>query len=125
AMAVLFPSFLHLWGITLVRDLSTHLFALLGLYLLLPYRGRKLGPGRMACAALALGYAAAIRPDAVLYLLPASCVTLYRVWRERPPLPRFASVFGAAVLGLVLGLSPFLAYNWIATGNPLRPTQGM
>src|SRR5262245_23378506 len=57
-LMVLFPSMLHLWGITLVRDLSTHLFAVLGLFLLLPVRGRPLAPGRTAAATLA----SAMRP---------------------------------------------------------------
>ncbi len=124
-LLVLFPSNLHLWGITLVRDLSTHLFAVLGLYLLLPARGRRLGPWRTAAAGAALGYAASVRPDAVLYLIPAVSVAGYRWYRERPPLARIAAALGTGALGLLLGLSPFMAYNWLATGNPLRPTQGM
>jgi 4-amino-4-deoxy-L-arabinose transferase-like glycosyltransferase len=125
ALVVLFPTMLHLWALTLVRDLSAHLFALFGLYLLLPVRGRRLTPGRTAAAGVALGYAGTIRPDAVLYLFPATLVALARWHHERTRLRPALLGIAAGLLGVVLGLGPFLGYNWLATGNPLRPTQGM
>jgi hypothetical protein len=81
---------------------------------------------------LALGFSASIRPDAVLYLLPATLMLAVRLVRERnrrtgstPLLVPGLGLVGAGILGLALGVSPLLAYNWAATGNPLIPTQGM
>jgi 4-amino-4-deoxy-L-arabinose transferase-like glycosyltransferase len=125
ALIVLFPTFLHLWALTLVRDLATHLFALLGLYLLLPARGRPLLSGRTAAAGAALGYAGSIRPDALLYLLPAVLVAIARWVHERAAWRTVVRGLAAGALALVVGLTPFFAYNWVATGNPFWPTQGM
>jgi hypothetical protein len=125
ALVVLFPTFLHLWGITLVRDLPTHLAGLLGLFLLLPAGTHRLGWRRAGAAGLAFGYAASIRPDAVLYLVPALAVAAWRWRREAPGRRTVAQALGAAALAFLVGLAPFLAYNWAATGNPLRATQGM
>jgi hypothetical protein len=132
-LITLFPTYSHLWGLTLTRDMSAHVFAFTGLFLLLPVHGRPLAPARMLGAMLALGFAASIRPDAVLYLVPATLMLVVRLVRERnrredpAPLsvPRLGLVGGAGILGLALGVSPLLAYNWVATGNPLIPTQGM
>ncbi len=124
ALVILCPTFLHFWGITLVRDLSTHLMGILGLFLLLP-AGRRLGPGRTAAAGLALGYAGSIRPDSVLYLVPALLIAVTRWRRERAAWPVALRGLATGALGVVLGLTPFLTYNWMATGSPLRPTQGM
>jgi hypothetical protein len=127
ALIALFPTMMHLWGLTLTRDLSAHLFAFTGLFLLLPANGRPLGPWRLLAAGLALGFTIAIRPDAVLYLVPAACMLAVRCWHER----RRHSPGGLALAtlalgaGLLAGASPILAYNWAATGNPLLPTQGM
>src|SRR5262249_21565179 len=65
--------------------------------------------------------------DAVLYLVPA-CLMIAVRWlheRRRQALSAGARSMAAGVLGLALGMSPLLAYNWAATGNPLIPTQGM
>jgi hypothetical protein len=124
ALTILCPSYLHLWGTTLVRDLSTHLMGLTGLFLLLP-AGRRLGPGRLLAAGLTLGYAGSIRPDSVIYTVPALLIVTLRWRRERAAWPGIWRGLGAGALGLLLGLGPFFAYNWVATGNPLRPTQGM
>jgi hypothetical protein len=132
-LITLFPTYTHLWGLTLTRDMSAHVFAFTGLFLLLQVHGRPMAPVRMLGAMLALGFAASIRPDAVLYLLPATLMLVVRLVRERnrregpAPLsvPRLGLVGGAGILGLALGVSPLLAYNWVATGNPLIPTQGM
>src|SRR5439155_17016920 len=82
ALIALAPTQIYLWALTLVRELSTHVSALLGLYLLLPARGRRLGPRRMAAAGFALGWAGSIRPDALLYLGSAVLVAAARWWRE-------------------------------------------
>jgi hypothetical protein len=124
-LVVLFPTMLHLWALTLVRDLSAHLAGLLGLFLLLPARGRRLTPRRTAVAAVVFGFAGSIRPDAVLYLFPATLVALARWYRERAGFGPALRAVAAGLLGVVVGLSPFLGFNWLATGNPLRPTQGM
>ncbi len=46
-LITLFPTFTYLWGLTLTRDMSAHVFAFTGLFLLLPARGRALTAGRM------------------------------------------------------------------------------
>jgi hypothetical protein len=125
ALVVLCPTLLNLWALTLVRDLPAHLFGLGGLFLLLPVRGRRLTPRRVAAAGVALGFAGSIRPDAVIYLLPAVLVVLARWWHERGGARLLAGQLAAGSLAVVTGLAPFFAYNWIATGSPLRPTQGM
>ena len=127
ALITLFPTMMYLWGLTLTRDLSAHVFAFTGLFLLLPVYGRAMRPRRLLAAGAALGFAIAIRPDAVLYLVAATFMLVVRWGHER----RRLSVNGAAraglalVLGIAVGASPFFAYNWAATGNPLLPTQGM
>jgi hypothetical protein len=125
ALVTLFPTYLHLWGITLVRDLATHTVAIVGLFLLLPVGGKPLGWRRALAAGGAFGYAVAIRPDAVLYLVPALAVAATRWQHEGAGRRVVVRGLAAGVLGLLIGLAPLLAYNWIATGNPLRPTQGM
>ena len=81
ALLVLFPTLMHLWALTLTRDLAAHLTAFTGLFLMLPFGGRRLAPRRVALAGLALGFAASIRPDALLYGLPATAVAATR-WRH-------------------------------------------
>ncbi len=130
-LIALFPTLMYLWGLTLTRDISAHVFAFTALLLLLPARGRALAPRRLFAAAIALGFAASIRPDAVLYLVPASLMIAVRLLHERhrragpSPTTAVARSTAAGVLGLMLGMSPLLGYNWAATGNPLIPTQGM
>jgi hypothetical protein len=120
-LIVLFPTMMYWWSLTLTRDLSAHLFAFVGLYQLIP-RKEPLTPWRAAVAGLGLGFAASIRNDAVLYLLPATLLAIAS-WRHARPERAFVPL--AAVAGLVLGLLPTLSYNAITTGNPFRPTQGM
>jgi hypothetical protein len=116
---VLFPTATHLWGVTLTRDVAAHLAAFAGLLLALPRP--VLAPWRGAAAGLALGFAASIRPDAVLYLLPAALL-LATQWRSVTATGR---PLAAILLGLGVGLAPSLGYNWLVNGNPLIPTQGM
>jgi len=125
ALVVLFPTQLHLWSLTLVRELPTHLFGLLGLYLLLPSGTRRLGPRRMAAAGAALGFAGTIRPENLIYCAPAALLAIARFRRERTAVRPMLSAIGGAVLGTLVGLTPFFGYNWAATGSPFRPTQGM
>jgi hypothetical protein len=127
ALIALFPTMMYLWGLTLTRDLSAHVFAFTGLFLLLPARGKPIRPRRLLAAGAALGFAIAIRPDAVLYLLPATFMLLVRCVHERArlSLDRTALAAMGLAVGVVAGASPFFAYNWAATGNPLLPTQGM
>ena len=113
------------WALTLVRDLATHLTGLLGLFLLLPVTGTRLTPRRAATAGVALGFAASIRPDAALYFIPGLLLAALRWHRERQPRRAVGLGLAAGVLGLLIGLAPFFAYNWAAMGHPLRPTQGM
>jgi len=127
ALVALFPTMMYLWGLTLTRDLSAHVFAFTGLFLLLPAGGKPIHPGRLLAAGAALGFAIAIRPDAVLYLLPATLMLAVRWMHERARLPLDRSALAAVGLavGVVAGASPFFGYNWAATGNPFIPTQGM
>ena len=125
ALIALFPTNIHLWGLTLTRDLAAHLAAFVGLFLMLPARGRPLGWQRGLAAGLVLGFAVCIRPDGVLYVVAACAMALVRWRREHAPWRQLARAAAAGALGLVVGASPFLAYNWAATGNPFLPTQGM
>jgi hypothetical protein len=126
ALVVLCPTFVHLWALTLTRDLAGQLAAILGVFLVLPWRGRPLRARQAAVAAFALGFAASIRPDAILYgTLAAGAVAVVRWWRERAPVAVVARTLGIASVGLLVGLAPLLAFNWMATGNPFMPTQAM
>lgn len=125
AMIALFPTMIHLWGLTLTRDLSAHVAAFTGLLLLNPAGGTPLAGWRTLAGGLALGFAVTIRPDAVLYVIPASAMMGVRWWREGRRVPMLARSAAVGALGVTLGLAPFLAYNTAAVGNPFLPTQGM
>jgi hypothetical protein len=125
ALIALLPTFVSLWALTVTRDMAAHVFGVLGVFLVLPAKGKRLSGRRAAAAAFALGYSASIRPDAVLYLIPASLLGLTRWWREGAHGHVLGRVAGAAALAYVVGLTPLLTFNWVATGNPLRPTQSM
>ncbi|HJQ83315.1 MAG TPA: hypothetical protein VKA21_04520, partial [Candidatus Binatia bacterium] len=125
ALAVLLlvcPTGASLWALTPTRDLAAHLCAFVALALLAG-RGVLRVP-QVLVAGLALGYAASIRPDTVLYLVPASVLAGGRWWSHRE-WPAFGRLAAAGVLGVALGLAPSLAYYWAATGNPFVPTQSM
>jgi 4-amino-4-deoxy-L-arabinose transferase-like glycosyltransferase len=121
-LVVLCPTLIYLWALTATRDLSAHFFAFTGLAILVG-RGA-IGLRSLALAGLALGFAGSVRPDAVLYLIPASVLALGRWWSDRswPTLGRWAAV---GALGVALGLAPSLAFYWVATGNPFTPTQAV
>ena len=107
-LVLLVPAGIHLWGITVARDLPAHGLGLFAV--LLAVRGRAFGSG------MALAAAALIRPDALLY---ASSLVGVAIWR-RPS--RHALVLWGLALGL--GLLPLLAYNFVTQGHPFAFTQG-
>ncbi len=117
-LVALMPNYVLLWSTSPLRDVPAHAVALAGLWLLVP-GGRRLGAGwRELVAGCLLGYAITTRNDAALYLLPAGAIALL----DWSLLPR--RLVGAAI-GFAIGIAPLLAYNYAATGNPLRPTQAM
>jgi hypothetical protein len=124
-LVALCPTRMYWWSLTLTRDLSAHLFAFIGLYQLIPREGAPLTRRRAIVAGLAIGFAASIRNDAVLYLVPAAALVLVAWRRERPAPRRAGGLLAVATAGLLLGLLPTLAFNAITTGNPFRATQGM
>ncbi|MGH7893866.1 MAG: hypothetical protein ACREQL_04310 [Candidatus Binatia bacterium] len=119
------PTMMYLWALTLTRDLSAHLFAFSGLFLLLRHRGHRLGARRVLLASVLLGFAGSIRNDAILYLIPAAMIVASQWWREGPAPAAMLRPIGAAVLGVTIGLLPTFGLNVVATGNPFLPTQGM
>ena len=125
ALAVLSPTSISLWATTLSRDVAAHFFAFTGMLVLLPRTGRAHGPSARAVGAAAalVGFAASIRPDAILYLAPAGALVLWRRRHEAHTSVTTTAV--AALAGLLVGLAPSLAYNAVVLGNPLRSTQGM
>jgi hypothetical protein len=125
ALLVLFPTLVHLWALTLTRDLAAHLMAFTGLFLMLPFGGRRLAPRRIALAGLALGFATSIRPDGLLYGIPAFLVAATRWRREGTSGRDVVRALAAGALGVGLGVAPLLSYNLAANGNPFAPTQGM
>ena len=118
-MATLLPMELLLWSISPLRDVPCHVLTMSALALLIPAPGgSRPSRARLLMAGLLVGYAVAMRVDAVLYLVPC---TLLLWWQG--PWPR-AHLAGAA-LTFLLGVSPLLVYNHVATGNPLLPTQAL
>jgi len=102
-LVLILPTEIHYWGITVTRDLPTHL---LGLVSILTAR-----TGRLRTSALALGAAFTMRPDALLYGVPALVfVSLQR--------PSRRSLLQAGCCFLIAG-APAFAYNAITGGHPL------
>src|SRR5262245_40723154 len=101
ALVFLCPTGVTLWALTPTRDLSAHLCGLLGLTALAG--SGILAPWTLLAAGLALGAAVSIRPDAVLYLLPAAVLAGWR-WRRGVGLAPLARMAGAGAIGLLLGL---------------------
>lgn len=122
---LLFPTSASLWPLTPIRDLAAHLLGFTALLLLVPRTSSPLDPRRMGSAFALLGYVACIRPDGLLYLVPAGCVVGARWRRERVGRASVARGVATAACAYVLCLSPALAYNAITTGNPLWPPQGV
>jgi hypothetical protein len=120
ALVFLCPTGVTLWALTPTRDLSAHLCGLLGLTALAG--GGALAARTAFAAGLALGGAASIRPDAVLYLIPATALAVGR-WRSASGHAALGRLVSVGALGMLLGLAPSFVYYGIATGNPLRPPQ--
>jgi hypothetical protein len=107
-LLLLLPTDVHLWGITVARDLPAHLLAL-GAVLAAVH-------GRAVVCGLVLGLACTIRPDAALY-----GVSLAAVFRVEGVRLRDMLLGG---LAFVVGALPLFAYNWATGGHPLAFTQG-
>ena len=122
---VVLPTSVYLWALTPTREIAAHLFAFTGLFVLLGAGGRGLTARRTAIGGVALGYAASVRPDAIVYLVPATLLVAVYLRHRRCTLAAAGRLCAAGAIGVVVGLLPALAYNAAATGNPLRPTQGM
>jgi len=107
-LLLLLPTDVHLWGITVARDLPTHLLALLALL--------AAATGHAVASGLALGLACTVRPDAILYGIPLAALFALRGPRLRPWI--------ACAIAFLVGASPLFAYNTITQGHPLAFTQG-
>lgn len=107
-LLLLLPTDVHLWGITVARDLPAHLLGLVSL--LLAVRGR------FGWSGFALGLGAVIRPDAALYAVAVGAVGLVR--------GRAGRAFSYGAVGFLIGALPLFAYNWAMLGSPLSFTQG-
>lgn len=118
-MATMLPMELLLWSISPLRDVPCHVLTMSSLALLVPLTAEsRPSRARLLIAAFLMGYAVSMRVDAVLYLVPCGLL----LWWQGPwPKARLA----AAALTFLLGVSPLLAYNQVATGNPLLPTQAL
>lgn len=98
----------HLWGITVVRDLPAHLLAFAGI--LAAARGRPL------IAGLSLGAACLVRVDAVLYAAAIAAVQTIRRAGLREAL--------VGTAGFAVGVALLLLYNLVAEGSLLSFTEG-
>ena len=107
-LLLLLPTDVHLWGITVARDLPAHLLALAALL--------AAATARPVLCGLALGFACTVRPDAILYGAPIAALFVQGKLPIRPWL-----VTAAAFLA---GAAPLFAYNSITQGHPLAFTQG-
>ncbi len=107
-LLLLLPTDVHLWGITVARDLPAHL---LGLLALLAAVG-----GRFGWAGFALGVSCVVRPDSVLYVTSLGCIAFVRGGVVRSA--------GWGALGFFFGSLPLFAYNWAVLGSPFSFTQG-
>lgn len=123
ALIPLCPTQIHWWGLTLTRDVATHVIAFTGLLLLLPSGTHVLGGRRTTVGALVLGFTAAMRPDAVMYLIPAGLLVLWR-WRRERAAVSFGRVLSVSAAAYAVGIVPLLVYSLATTGSPL-PAQSI
>ena len=107
-LLLLLPTDVHLWGITVARDLPAHLFGLIALLAAVS--------GRFGWAGLALGLACTVRPDSALYAASLGAIALVR--------GGVLAAAGWGALGFFVGAAPLFAYNWALLGNPFSFTQG-
>lgn len=106
-LLLLLPTELHLWGITIARDLPSHLLALGSLLAAVA--------GLPGLAGLLLGLACTIRPDALLYGASLAAIFVARRAPLRAPL--------RAGLAFLIGCAPLLLYNLATRGHLLSFTQ--
>jgi hypothetical protein len=107
-LVLLLETGVHLWGITVVRDLPAHMLALLAIL--------AATAARPVLAGLALGAACVIRVDAVLY-----GIAFLVIARVRRATLREGLVATAAFL---VGVAPLLLYNLATEGAPFSFTEG-
>ena len=107
-LTVLLPTDIHLWGITVARDLPAHLLGLLALL-----AGAR---HRWGAAGFSLGLAAVIRPDAALWGVSLGALAIAH--RD------LVAFVPRAAVAFLIGASPLFAYNWALLGHPLSFTQG-
>lgn len=119
------PTLVAMWARSPLRDLPAHCAALAGLALVIAAADAGTAMRRWLLGGVALGYATTIRPDAALYL-PSAALAGAVIWRQRGlPLARLTRPAAALVVGIVLGLSPLLAYNTAISGNPFVAAQSV
>ena len=106
-LVLVLPTDVHLWGITVARDLPAHV---LGLLAVLAAVAR-----RHVWSGLALGLACTIRPDAILYAASLAAV----LWVDGVRLRALLLGIGA----FLVGVSPLAAYNTLTGGHPFAFTQ--
>jgi len=106
-LVLVLPTDVHLWGITVARDLPAHV---LGLLAVLAAVAR-----RHVWSGLALGLACTIRPDAILYAASLAAV----LWVDGVRLRALLLGIGA----FLAGASPLAAYNTLTGGHPFAFTQ--
>ena len=124
ALVLLTPTRTPWWAFTPTNDVAAHLAGLIALYLAIVHAERRLTWLGAATLGFALGYAVSIRPDTALYAIPIALILAMQ--RRTDPAGRPHASWGTAALaGLLLGMLPFLSYNWLVSGNPLRSTQAM
>lgn len=107
-LLLLLPTDVHLWGITVARDLPAHLFGLLALLAAVH--------GRFGWAGFVLGLACVVRPDSVLYVFSLGAIALVR--------GGVLAAAGWGALGFLVGAAPLFAYNQAVLGSPFSFTQG-
>lgn len=119
------PTWIAMWARSPLRDLPAHLAALGGLGLLIGAADTGTVGWRWLLGGAALGYAVTIRPDAILYLPPAAIAAATIAHGRDRPMRRLLRPGLVAAGGLVLGLSPLLAYNTAIGGNPFVAAQAV
>jgi hypothetical protein len=107
-LVLLLDTGMHLWGITVVRDLPAHLLALAALL--------AAATGRPVRSGLVLGAACVVRVDAFLYA--TSLVAIARVRRAG------VGEAARATAAFLVGVAPLLLYNLATEGSLLSFTEG-
>jgi 4-amino-4-deoxy-L-arabinose transferase-like glycosyltransferase len=118
------PAILRLshWGYI---DLGITFYTTVSLLCLLRWREERSALGWLRLAALSLGFALATKPNGLVAALVISM--LFALTLVKPPRTGAKQLFGELILFGVLALIPFLpwlAKNWLQTGNPFFPLLG-